>query len=170
MKKLVLIFLMTLISLSFAKAQQPGQKEFSAEFKRMKTLAGNWEGQHDMDGKSMTLKVNYKVSSAGSAVLETSFPGTPQEMTSVYTEVNGKINVTHYCALQNQPTLKLQDSTKNSLEFDYIKGENLNVKKDAHMHHLTLKFTNNNTIEQHWTQFKNGISTGKNIIVLSRIN
>ena len=76
----------------------------------MKTLAGNWEGKHEMGGKSMTLKVNYKVSSAGSAVVETSFPGMPNEMVSVYTEVNGKVNMTHYCALQNQPTLKLQDS------------------------------------------------------------
>lgn len=170
MKKLTLILLISFYSFSFANAQQPGNKKFSSEFNKMKTLAGNWEGKHEMGGKSMLLQVNYKVSSAGSAVVETSFPGMPQEMVSVYSDVNGKINMTHYCALQNQPTLRLKGSTKNTLDFDYIKGANLNVKKDAHMHHLTLKFKDKNTIEQHWTQFKDGKSAEKNIMVLSRVN
>lgn len=61
-------------------------------------------------------------------------------------------------------------SLKDTLDFDYINGANLEVKKDAHMHHLTLKFKNKNMIEQHWTQFKDGKSAGTNIFALSRTN
>jgi hypothetical protein len=145
-------------------------KKFSSEFNKMKSLVGTWQGEMKRGDKNMVIKINYKVSSGGSSIVETSFPGTPMEMVSVYTDVKGKVNMTHYCALQNQPTLKLQSSTKDTLDFNYIKGTNLDAKKDAYMQHLTLKFKDKNTIEQHWTQYKGGKSAGINKIVLTRVN
>lgn len=172
MKKLILILLITFSVFSFASATEPGSggKTFSPEFNKLKSLAGNWQAEKEMQGKKLVVNVNYKVSSAGSAVIETIFKGAPQEMVSVYTEVNGKIHMTHYCALQNQPTLALEKTTANSLDFDYIKGSNLDPKQDAHMHHLKLTFKNNNTIEQQWTQFKGGKPVETSIFILSRAN
>ncbi len=172
MKKLVIVFL--LASIGFSSSALAGHpkpsKQFSSEFNKMKTLAGEWKGKMAMGDKSMDVTVTYKISSAGSSIIETSFPGSPQEMISVYTDVKGKVNMTHYCALQNQPTLKLIGSTKDSMDFDFITGANLDVKKDAHMHHLTLKFKNKDTIEQHWTQYKDGKSAGVSVMELSRVN
>ena len=50
--------------------------------------------------------------------------------------------------------MKLQKSDKDTFEFNYVSGTNMDVSKDAHMHNLVLKFINKNTIEQQWTQFK----------------
>ncbi len=172
MKKLSIIVLLSVltVSVSIAEPMKMKSKTFSPEFNKMKSLSGTWKGSMAQGDKKMPITISYKVASAGSSIIETSFPGQPQEMVSVYTDVDGKINMTHYCAFQNQPTLRLKGSTKDSLEFDYISGTNMNVKKDAHMHSLTLKFKDKNTIEQHWTQFKNGKSAGKNVIVLTRAN
>jgi len=169
MKKLVII-LMSFFAFSVANAEQTSGKTFSAEFNKLKSLAGDWVGKKGKGDKSMLIKVNYKISSAGSSVIETLFKGSPQEMVSVYTNANEGINMTHYCALQNQPTLELQGSTKDTLEFNYTKGTNLNAEKDAYMHHLTLKLKNKNTIEQHWTQYKDGKPAGTNVFELSRVN
>ncbi len=172
MRKLVIVFFLVTIGFSSSafSGHPPATKQFSNGFNKMKTLAGEWKGKMAMGDKTMDVTIIYKVSSAGSSIVETSFPGSPQEMISVYTDVNGKVNMTHYCALQNQPTLTLNGSTKDSLDFDFIKGANLDVKKDAHMHHLTLKFKNKNAIEQHWTQYKDGKAAGVNVIALSRVH
>jgi len=170
MKKFLTVVVLSLFPFTSVLAEQPVSKKFSTEFNKMKSLAGDWQGNMEKGGKTMQINVNYKVSSAGSSIIETSFPGTPREMVSVYTEIDGNINMTHYCALQNQPTLSLQGATKDTLEFDYIKGSNLDVKKDAHMHHLTLKFKSKNKIVQQWTQYKDGKSVGISAIELSRVN
>ncbi len=173
-KFLVLIMLsMMAMASSLANAESKSNhgpsKVFSPAFNQMKTLAGNWVGLMNMAGKEMKIKVNYKVSSAGSSVVETTFPGSPREMVTVYTDEKGKVNMTHYCALQNQPRLRSKKSNKDFIEFDFVSGANLDVKKDAHMHHLTLKFKNKDSIEQHWTQFKDGKSMGVNVMALSRV-
>jgi hypothetical protein len=171
MNKLILIVLSIFITTSvFAEPMKMKSKKFSSEFNKMKSLAGTWKGMMGEGDKKMPITVSYKVASAGSSIVETTFPGLPMEMVSVYTDVKGKVNMTHYCSFQNQPTLRLQGSTTDTLEFDYVNGANMDVKKDAHMHHLTLKFKDKNTIEQHWTQFKDGKSSGKNVIVLTRSN
>ena len=168
MKVFFLSLIISIFSLSLANAEKPTSNTFSLEFNKMKALAGNWQGKIKDKSKVSTIKVNYKVSSGGSSVVETLFPGTPQEMVSIYTEVDGKLNMTHYCALQNQPTLRLMNSTANTLEFDYVNGQNLNVKQDAHMHSLKLSFKDKNTLLQQWTQFKNGKAAGAHNFTLSR--
>src|SRR5437762_1108277 len=71
----------------------------SAEFEQLKKLAGKWEGKdpHDKTGKAKIV-VDYKVTSGGSALIETLGPGTPMEMVSIYSEAKpGKVSMTHYC-------------------------------------------------------------------------
>ena len=165
-----LIFTVSATSITAAEQQHKmPSKTFSSEFNKMKSLAGTWKGMMKMGDKTMPMNVSYKVSSAGSSIVETTFPGQPNEMVSIYTEVKGKVKMTHFCAMQNQPTLSLKGSTKDSLDFDYVSGTNIDEKKDAHMRSLSLKFKNKNSIEQHWTQFKDGKSAGINVIKLSRV-
>ena len=170
MKKLFIIVITSLSMFSIVHADNamPTGKTFSPEFNKLKSLAGNWRGQKEMQGKKVTVDLNYKVSSAGSAVVETIFKGAPHEMVTVYTEVEGKIHMTHYCALQNQPSLTLKKSTPTTLDFDYTSGNNLDPAKDAHMHHLKLIFKDKNTIEQQWTQFKNGKSDETSSFIFAR--
>src|SRR5690349_14032148 len=78
-------------------------KAGSKEFERMKQLVGTWKGSGDMDGKKMDAVVNYRLTSAGTVLLETMGPGTDHEMVTAYHDEGGKLAMTHYCAMGNQP-------------------------------------------------------------------
>ena len=71
----------------------------SEAFEAMKTLEGAWEGTHAMGEKEEPARVEYKVSSNGSTIIETLFPGTTYEMISVYHDKGGKLSMTHYCSI-----------------------------------------------------------------------
>lgn len=128
----------------------------SKELEKLKTLAGAWQGTTVMDGKEMPLTVTYKTSSNGSVVVETLFPGTPHEMVSVYYDENGKLAMTHYCAVGNQPHLALEGSSDDEIDLVFVNGTNLNPKKDHYMHDVSFEFKDNNNMVQEWTSFENG--------------
>ena len=83
-----------------ALAQTPAQRSFDA----LKKLEGTWV----MGKGKQAAKVVFKVTGAGSSVIETQFPGSAMEMVSVY-HLDGpeKLIMTHYCAAHNQPTMAL---------------------------------------------------------------
>ncbi len=61
----------------------PNPATHSKDFETMKTFIGTWEGRGDMGKGSETIKVTYELTSAGNAILERLFPGTPHEMMTV---------------------------------------------------------------------------------------
>jgi hypothetical protein len=128
----------------------------SKELEKLKTLTGTWQGTTVMEGKEMPLTVIYKTSSNGSVVVETLSPGTPHEMVSVYYDDNGKLGMTHYCAVGNQPHLALEDSTGNEIDLVFANGTNIDPKKDHYMHNVSFEFKDDNTFVQEWTSFENG--------------
>lgn len=128
----------------------------SAEFEQIKSLAGTWSGTGMMHGKEEQFTVTYETSAGGSVVVEKSFPGTPMEMISVYSEKDGQVVMTHYCMLKNQPELALKNSDDGTLEFDLIGGANMDSSKDMHMHSLKLTIKDDDTIVQEWTPYMAG--------------
>src|SRR3989338_5074087 len=110
-----ILFISLLLMMALSSASRAGgdmqlpPDNSSAELARIKSLAGRWTGVTSMFGKpDQRVYVEYEVTSGGSAVLERIFPGTPEEMISVYYDDNkGKLAMTHYCILRNRPTLKL---------------------------------------------------------------
>ena len=115
---------------------------------RMKKLAGNWVAV-DKDGKPTDQVVSIiKVTAGGSAVHETLFPGTDNEMVSVYYQDGNDLVMTHYCMLGNQPRMKADPkSPANQIHFLFDGGSNLDPKKDKHMHEGTLTFVDDDHIE-----------------------
>jgi hypothetical protein len=124
-----------------AKDQHPG-------LERLKKLAGTWVAA-DKDGKPTDQVVSViKVTSAGSAVQETLFPGQPHEMVSIYYRVGADLVMTHYCALGNQPRMKADPkSPSNQIHFEFAGGTNLDPAKDKHMHEGTITFVDDDHIE-----------------------
>ena len=111
----------------------------SQAFESMKTLAGSWEGTHAMGGgKEEPARVEYKVSSNGSTIIETLFPGTTYEMVTVYHDKGDTLSMTHYCALGDQPQMDLVKANNNNLEFSLSEAKHIDVAKDGHMHGLIL--------------------------------
>jgi hypothetical protein len=111
-------------------------------FASIKSLKGDWRGPAAMKGMPPSHSV-FRITAGGSAVQETIFPGTSMEMLSVYHMDKGNLLMTHYCALGNQPRMKLnpKKSTAQELVFDFDGGTNFNPRRDKHMHSLTLKLS-----------------------------
>ena len=129
--------------------QLPAEKS-SAELNRIKSLAGKWTSTSSMFGKkNQRLYTEYSVTAAGSAVLERIFPGTPQEMVSVYyDDDHGKLTMTHYCILHNRPTLKLANSsTPDTFTMKLAKLEGLKSKTDHSMGEIEIHFKDKNHFE-----------------------
>ena len=142
----------------------------SKAFERMKELAGVWEGTSNMAKEGERVRVEYRLSSGGSSIVETLSPGTPHEMVSVYFDNKGQLTMTHYCALRNQPRMKLQKADAQNLNFVFAGGTNIDPKKDAYMHSLTITIVDKNHIIEKWTLFKEGKEQEKSIFELTRVN
>jgi hypothetical protein len=143
----------------------PGSKEYE----RMRQLVGVWEGTSNMGKEGQRVKVEYRLTAGGSAIVETLFPGTPEEMISVYHDNQGKLSMTHYCMLQNQPNMRLLNASAGRLDFIFAEGNGINPKKDSHMHALTISFVDQDHVIQNWTLFESGRETGVTRLDLSRV-
>jgi hypothetical protein len=126
----------------------------SKEFERVKSLAGHWEGttQEGVPDHKLAqiIAVDYKVTSNGSAVIETLFPGTPDEMTSVYHDEGGQLTMTHYCSMGNRPHMKLINVTPTALTLEVPKKGG-NVKpNEMHMHSVKLETPAPDTLKHTW--------------------
>lgn len=90
--------------LSTAASAEPPHEHTPAKnsplFDKLAALAGTWTTTHE--GKTLTA-IQSRVSSNGSVIIETMFPGSPHEMTNVYHQDGEEVVVTHYCAIGNQP-------------------------------------------------------------------
>ena len=149
-----------------------------AAFERIKTLVGTWkcnifdapkaEG-HDQK-HSAEASVIYKLTGAGSALVETQFPGSDHEMVSVYHLDGDDLRMTHYCAAGNQPRVKLDrtKSTPKHLVFVFDGGTNLDAQKDMHIHGLQITFHDDGKITSAWEAFSGGKSAGTTSFILSK--
>lgn len=129
-----------------------------AAFERLKTLAGEWQGTMGERGGTNLATVNYRVTAAGSALVETLGSGTPYEMPTVYHLDGQKLVLTHYCAAGNQPRMALnaRASSAERLVFDFAGGTNLKSTKDGHMHSLRIRFEGPNAVATEWDYWKAG--------------
>jgi hypothetical protein len=147
-----------LVSSFMAYGMEGGGTPYSGskEYERMKQLIGVWGGTSNMGKEGQPVRVEYHLTAGGSAIVETLFPGTPEEMLSVYYDRRGKLSMTHYCMLQNQPSMKLSKADADKLDFIFARGNGLNPKKDPHMHALSISFVDKDHIAQNWTLFEGG--------------
>jgi len=127
-------------------AETPQAKPSSPEFERMKSLVGTWKGTVDIGQGPVEMVSQYRLLAAGSVLEEKCFVGTPNEMTTMYYDRNGKLALTHYCMMGNRPGMVLKTSDAKTLQFDFDKTCGINPKKESHMHALTLRFDNAETL------------------------
>lgn len=121
----------------------------------MKSLVGKWQGESPMMGKMNT---EFRLIAGDSVIEERFAAGTPMEMLSVYHDVNGKLTMTHYCMLRNQPRMKLIKQTADSLTFDFAPTPGLNPAKDKHMYGATYTFIDANRFKLEGVAWENGKS------------
>ena len=154
---------------SFAGDAHHESKPGSAEFERVKSLVGTWQGTTSMGQQGeMPATVTYHLTSAGSAVVETLFPGTPHEMVSVYHDRGGKLSLTHYCAMGNVPELGLSASTPTQLQLVFSGGDGIEPANDHYMHSLTIDQLDADHLAQTWTSQDHGQPTESTVLTLTR--
>jgi len=164
-----LLFLVCLVS-AYAGEYQAAPYTGSPEFERMKQLVGAWEGTSDMGKAGEKVRVEYRLTAGGSALVETLFPGSGEEMVSVYHDSKGKLVMTHYCMLRNQPRMTLANADAQSIELVFArKGNDINPVKEKHMHAVNITFTDNDHIVQKWTLFDKGKDAGGVTLKLTRV-
>jgi hypothetical protein len=123
----------------------------------LKKLEGTWVGKAGPAEQQMDATVVYKVTAAGSAVMETLFPGTPMEMVTMYTAEKGDLVLTHYCAAGNQPRMKARKGgPANELVFEFTGGANIVPAKDQFMHDARLVFVDDDHLRSEWTDWNGG--------------
>jgi hypothetical protein len=150
---LALSHVLILVSMFFAssaladpaehKVPEPPPDVSSPELNRIKSLEGRWSSTTSMFGKKdEQVFTEYAITAGGSAVIETIFPGTQNEMVSVYYDDDqGKLAMTHYCMMRNRPYFSLVESNdKDKIKLDITKVEGLKSKDDPSMGAITLHF------------------------------
>ena len=156
-----------------AFAGEPHHKPYtgSRAFERMKGAVGTWEGTQSMQPDKGPVRVDYRLTANGSAVVETLFPNTAEEMVSVYNDHNGRLSMTHYCALGNQPRMQLVRANNRTIEMDFMAaGSDIDPTRDAHIHSLSIEWMDKDHMIQRWRFFENGKQAGVNVINLKRVN
>jgi hypothetical protein len=130
----------------------------AARFEKFKSMAGDWTAS----GGDGSVAANYKVTAAGSAVVETLFPGTPHEMVTVYTIDKGDLVLTHYCGAGNQPHMKaIPSGDAQTVSFEFDGGGNIKSPGDGHMHEAKYAFTDADHVKATWVYYQGG-KPGKN--------
>jgi hypothetical protein len=152
MKRILL--LSAVVALSAAAYAGEGHEHSAAkpskEFEMVKGLVGDWKGTGDMMGKKAELTSTFRLTAAGSAIVETMDAGTPHEMTNVYHDVNGKLMMTHYCSMGNAPEMKVENSSDKSISLEAIKAHGIDPKKTPHMHSLVYEMPDKDHLLATW--------------------
>jgi hypothetical protein len=126
--------------------ETPKPQSGSPEFERMKSLVGTWKGTVDLGQGPVEMVAQYRLMAGGSVLEERVFAGTPNEMTTMFYDKDGKLALTHYCVMGNRPAMVLKSSDSKTLRFDFDKTCGIDVGRESHMHSLTLTFEDAETI------------------------
>lgn len=153
-----------------ALASEPEKpKQGSAEFERMKTLVGTWKGKTDMGQGPIDMTSQYRLLAGGSVLEERVFAGTPNEMITMYYDNGGKLALTHYCVMGNRPGMLLKSSDSKTLKFDFDATCGINTATESHMHALTLRFDDADTITASCKAFIDGKEIPEKPTTLKRV-
>jgi hypothetical protein len=165
-------FAVGLVAVVWAHDDKMKMPPSSAEFNQMKQLVGNWKGSTKMghNGKPETVATSFKLTAAGSAIQETLGPGTPNEMVDMYTDEAGKLTMTHYCAMGNQPHMQLTRGDPKTIVLETTSVPGLDLAKDDHMHALTLSMPEPNKLVETWTSYLQGKTNDKAVFEFVRVH
>ncbi len=150
--------------------QETGTSVAAAQFEQLKTLAGEWHGTGIHGEDVVDAIISYRITAAGSVVMETMAAGTEFEMITMYHLNGDNLMLTHYCALKNQPRMKATPSSDTSnIVFTYLDGTNM-VSDDApHMHDVTFDFLGEDQIKTVWSMHADGAEQNQAKFNLKRV-
>jgi hypothetical protein len=157
---LILLALLAALAAPAARAAGPDHPAAAgpAALDRFRALAGEWVAAEDGEMvKKGDLVARYQLTAAGSAVVETVFPGTPHEMVTVYHGDGEDVVLTHYCLEGNQPRMRARGAgAGDRIDFAFDGGTNIDPATSKHMHSASFRFLGPDEIESEWTEIERG--------------
>jgi hypothetical protein len=140
-----------------ATTPQGPAADAKAQLERLKQLEGAWVTANGSEGAPTGTEIHYRVSGAGSTVVETIMPGTENEMISVYHTANGRLAMTHYCSAGNQPYMLAKPSGDAArIEFECVGGSNVDRKRGLYMNSAQFEFVSDSRLNATWTAMLDG--------------
>jgi hypothetical protein len=122
----------------------------------LRSLTGRWESTAKEGEIGHGGAVEFRVTSGGSVIVETMLPGQPHEMINTYAMDGDTLLLTHYCAIGNQPRMKLVESDGKTFKFEFLDATNLSSRDDMHMGALELTLDGPDRLVEKWTSFAEG--------------
>jgi hypothetical protein len=113
--------------------------------------------------------VQFRLLAAGTVLEERVFAGTPNEMVTMYYEKDGQLALTHYCVMGNRPAMLLKSADAKTLKFDFDNSCGINPAKESHMHALTIRFDDADTITTRCQAFMDGKEMADHPTTLKRV-
>ena len=165
----VCAMLLLAASIDLTASQPEKTKPGSPEFERMKTLVGAWKGKTDMGQGPIDITVQFRLLAGGSVLEERVFAGTPNEMITMYFDNGGKLALTHYCVMGNRPGMLLKSADSKTLKFDFDQTCGINPASESHMHALTIRFDDADTITTSCKAFMDGKEVPEHPTTLKRV-
>lgn len=153
----VLLVIGLLVLAASSRADDASTSANGQRFEALKKLAGDWV-QVGEDGKPTDKLISsIRVTSAGSAVQETLFPGSDHEMVTMYHLDGADLVLTHYCALGNQPRMRAEPGKDvNRIVFKFIGGTNLKSSDAQHMDQVAFTIAGRDRFKSEWVSCKDG--------------
>jgi len=155
----VLVAGLVFAGLALAQGASPAGKSVAAaaSFEKLKSLAGEWEGNLSKGGQQIPATTSFRVVSDGSALMNVLGAGTPHEMVTMFHTDKADLLATHYCAAHNQPRFRLVPSPEsNVVIFEFKDATNLASPTSTHMVGLKITFVDANHHTEDWTSLENG--------------
>lgn len=136
------------------KSATPSSATLSA-FEKLKTLVGEWEARDGVSYGGKPIRINYKLVSQGSGVMETytQVGSDIIDMVTVYHLDGDKLALTHFCAVNNQVRLRAEPPVEGAkeLRFSFVDASNLSVSNKEVMNNLVITFQDRDHFTQAWT-------------------
>jgi hypothetical protein len=153
-----------------ARAETEKKEESSGPaLARFAELAGEWVGKGTHGDAEHDVRIVYKVTSGGSAVVETIDPDGDHEMITVIHQDGDSLLLTHYCMLGNQPQMRAKPKPGDKkVPFEFVKATNLKSDKDEYMRNVSYTFADKDTLVTEWTNYNDGKEAGKAVFKLTR--
>lgn len=138
-----------------ATALQSQTSPNAAAFKKLQSLAGNWEGK---DAHGMAVKTQFKSVVSDTAMMETLDMPAMDEMMTIYSIDGDGIALVHFCPTNNQPRMRAVPTTAEAkeLDFHFQSAGNLPSPATGHEQRLVLQFEDKDHITETWTWQANG--------------
>jgi len=123
-------------------------------YAHLQTLVGEWQADTSM-GKA---HVTYESIAAGSALVERETMEHMPPMETIFYLDGGRLLLTHYCDLGNQPRLEAHafDPQSRKLDFAFLDATNLASPAASHMHNASYRFSDANHFSTRWELYENG--------------